>query len=61
MATQTNEEFYLLSIVAFFLIAIEGFGCLHQVDNFFHWYAKLAWLEKGIDGPPLVVLHTFYM
>lgn len=29
-------------------------------DFFFCWCTNMAWLAKGINGPPLTILHAFY-
>ncbi len=46
---------------AFFLLAIQVFGCFHQqVNNFFHQCANMAWTTKGTGGPLLSLLCSFY-
>jgi hypothetical protein len=45
----------------FLLVVVEVFKCLHQwIDMFFHQCANMMWGVKGIRGPPLLVLCTFY-
>jgi len=40
----------------FLPLAIEGFGCRdYKANNFFHWYANMAWPTKGTKDPPLLV------
>jgi hypothetical protein len=45
----------------FFPFVIEVFGCFHhQVNSFFHRFVNMAWIAKGIEGPPLSMLRFFY-
>ncbi len=45
----------------FLPLAIEIFGCLHKhADVFLHDYANAIWSLKGIKGPHLFTLVTFF-
>jgi len=46
----------------FFPLIIEVFGCLHKhADVFIHNYANAIWILKGIEGPHLFTLVTFFV
>jgi hypothetical protein len=45
----------------FLPLVVEIFKCLHQkVNIFLNQCANMTWGAKGIGGPPLSILHTFY-
>ncbi len=45
----------------FLPLAIEVFGCFHRhVNVFLHDYANAIWSLKGIEGPHLFTLITFF-
>jgi hypothetical protein len=61
--TQTKERNYYDQHPTdqFFFLAIEIFGCLHkQADVFLHKCVNIIWSLKGLEGPPLFVLVTFF-
>lgn len=49
------------AINMFFPLAIEVFECIHQqAYDFLHICASMAWLPKGTNGLPLIILRVFY-
>jgi hypothetical protein len=52
------QDCYPMDVFFPFIIKV---GCFHeQPNNFFRQWANMVWTTKGIEGPPLSMLHLFF-